>query len=43
VERDAFTEKLTAALDQFIIDYGAYRQRMTSKLQVNDKVSHSRE
>jgi hypothetical protein len=35
VERDAYTEKLTAALDQFVIDYGAYRQRMTSKLQVN--------
>ena len=38
VERDAYTEKLTAALDQFVIDYGAYRQRMTSKLQVNAKL-----
>lgn len=33
VERDTYTEKLTAAIDQFVIEYGAYRQRMTPKLQ----------
>jgi hypothetical protein len=35
VNRDAYTDKLTEALDKFVIEYGAYRERMTSKLQLN--------
>lgn len=35
VWRDTYTDKLTEALDKFVIEYGAYRERMTSKLQLN--------
>lgn len=35
VARDAYTNKLTEALDRFVIEYGAYRERMTPKLQFN--------
>lgn len=35
VERDDFTAKLTDALDRFLIDYGAYCERMRPKLQGN--------
>lgn len=34
VERDDYTQKLTAALDRFVIEYGSYRERMTPKLQL---------
>ena len=34
VERDDYTAKLEAAIDRFIIEYGAYRERMTPKLQM---------
>lgn len=34
VQRDDFTDKLAAALDRFVIEYGAYRERMTPKLQL---------
>jgi predicted phage-related endonuclease len=34
VERDDYTAKLTDALDRFIVEYGAYRERMTPKLQL---------
>ncbi len=40
VERDAYTAKLADALDQFVIEYGAYRARMTPKLQA--KESHKK-
>lgn len=35
VKRDDYTQKLTDALDRFVIEYGAYRERMTPRLQVN--------
>ena len=35
VTRDAYTDKLTEALDRFVIEYGAYRERMTPLLQLN--------
>jgi len=34
VRRDDFTAKLTDALDRFVIEYGAYREKMTPKLQL---------
>ena len=34
VERDDYTAKLEAAIDRFIIEYGAYRERMRPKLQL---------
>jgi hypothetical protein len=34
VTRDTYTDKLTEALDKFVIEYGAYRERMTPKLQM---------
>ena len=34
VERDAYTDKLTAALDKFLIDYGAAREKAIPKLQI---------
>ena len=34
VHRDDFTDKLTAALDRFITEYGAYRAEMQPKLQL---------
>jgi hypothetical protein len=34
VNRDAYTHKLTEALDKFVIEYGAYRERMTPLLQL---------
>lgn len=37
VTRDDYTDKLTAALDQFVIEYGDYRERMTPKLQLQTK------
>lgn len=37
VRRDDYTEKLTAALDQFITEYGAYRAEMQPKLQARSK------
>lgn len=36
VRRDDFTDKLTEALDRFIIDYGAYRERMIPQLKASD-------
>jgi len=36
VRRDDYTQKLTDALDRFVIEYGAYRERMTPKLQRQD-------
>lgn len=38
VRRDAYTEKLSASLDQFLIDYGAAREAAIPKLQLE----HSR-
>lgn len=35
IRRDDYTQKLTDALDRFVIEYGAYRERMTPRLQVN--------
>jgi predicted phage-related endonuclease len=35
VKRDEYTAKIEAAIDQFVIEYGAYRQMMTPKLQLN--------
>lgn len=37
VNRDDYTEKIIAALDKFIIEYGDYRTRMTPKLQLKPK------
>ena len=34
VTRDDYTAKIEAAIDQFVIEYGAYRQMMTPKLQL---------
>ena len=34
VKRDDYTEKMEAAIDRFIFEYGAYRERMTPKLQL---------
>ena len=34
VERDSYTDKLTAALDKFLIDYGAAREKAIPKLQI---------
>lgn len=34
VERDEYTAKLEASIDRFIIEYGAYRERMRPKLQL---------
>lgn len=33
VRRDDFTAKLEAAIDRFVIEYGAYREKMTPRLQ----------
>lgn len=37
VTRDEYTAKIEAAIDQFVIEYGAYRQMMTPKLQLKTK------
>lgn len=37
VHRDDFTDKLTAALDRFIVEYGAYRAEMQPKLQLKSE------
>lgn len=34
VERDAYTDKVSKALDQFLIDYRDYREKMIPKLQL---------
>ena len=34
VTRDAYTDKLTEAITKFVIEYGAYREKMTPKLQL---------
>jgi hypothetical protein len=34
VTRDEFTAKLEASIDRFVIEYGAYREKMTPKLQL---------
>jgi hypothetical protein len=34
VRRDDFTAKLEAAIDRFVIEYGAYREKMTPLLQL---------
>ena len=34
VVRDDFTAKLEAAIDRFVIEYGAYREKMTPRLQM---------
>lgn len=34
VKRDEYTQRLTDALDRFVIEYGAYREKMTPKLQL---------
>lgn len=37
VVRDEFTAKLEAAIDRFVIEYGAYREKMTPRLQLHPK------
>jgi hypothetical protein len=34
VQRDDYTAKLSDAIDRFVIEYGAYRESMTPKLQI---------
>ncbi len=35
IRRDDYTQKLTDALDRFVIEYGAYREKMTPRLQLH--------